>query len=40
VRRVNAALEQAGRAAGFVFSDEHDRSDVPYLGGNTNLFIE
>lgn len=39
-RRVNAALEQAGHAVGFVFSDEHYRGDVPYLGGNTNLSIE
>jgi Xaa-Pro aminopeptidase len=39
-RRVNAALQQAGHAAGFVFSDEHYRGDVPYLGGNTNLSIE
>ena len=38
--RVNAALERAGHAAGFVFSDEHYRGDVPYLGGNTNLSIE
>src|ERR1017187_6893317 len=39
-RRVNAALQRAGHAAGFVFSDEHYRGDVPYLGGNTNLSIE
>ena len=39
-RRVNAALNRAGHAAGFVFSDEHYRGDVPYLGGNTNLSIE
>jgi len=39
-RRLNAALQQAGHAAGFVFSDEHYRGDVPYLGGNTNLSIE
>lgn len=38
--RVNAALQRAGHAAGFVFSDEHYRGDVPYLGGNTNLSIE
>jgi Xaa-Pro aminopeptidase len=40
VARVNAALQRAGHAAGFVFSDEHYRGDVPYLGGNTNLSIE
>jgi Xaa-Pro aminopeptidase len=40
VARVNAALQQAGHSAGFVFSDEHYRGDVPYLGGNTNLSIE
>ncbi len=39
-RRVSAALQRAGHAAGFVFSDEHYRGDVPYLGGNTNLSIE
>lgn len=39
-RRVSAALVRAGHAAGFVFSDEHYRGDVPYLGGNTNLSIE
>ena len=39
-RRVNAALQSAGHAVGFVFSDEHYRGDVPYLGGNTNLSIE
>jgi Xaa-Pro aminopeptidase len=39
-RRVHAALESAGHEAGFVFSDEHYRGDVPYLGGNTNLSIE
>lgn len=39
-RRVSAALQSAGHAAGFVFSDEHYRGDVPYLGGNTNLSIE
>ena len=39
-RRVNAALQRAGHAAGFVFSDEHYRGDVPYLGGSTNLSIE
>lgn len=39
-RRVNAALWSAGHAVGFVFSDEHYRGDVPYLGGNTNLSIE
>ena len=39
-RRVNVALQRAGHAAGFVFSDEHYRGDVPYLGGNTNLSIE
>jgi len=40
VARVNVALQRAGHAAGFVFSDEHYRGDVPYLGGNTNLSIE
>jgi Xaa-Pro aminopeptidase len=40
VGRVNAALERAGHKAGFVFSDEHYRGDVPYLGGNTNVSIE
>jgi Xaa-Pro aminopeptidase len=40
VGRLNAALRSAGHAAGFVFSDEHYRGDVPYLGGNTNLSIE
>ena len=40
VARVNVALQRAGHAAGFVFSDEHSRGDVPYLGGNTNLSIE
>ncbi len=39
-RRVNAALQSTGHAVGFVFSDEHYRGDVPYLGGNTNLSIE
>jgi len=39
-RRLNTALQKAGHAAGFVFSDEHYRGDVPYLGGNTNLSIE
>ncbi len=39
-RRLNAALQRAGHAAGFVFSDEHYRGDVPYLGGNTNVSIE
>lgn len=39
-RRVNAALQKAGHAVGFVFSDEHYRGDVPYLGGNTNISIE
>jgi Xaa-Pro aminopeptidase len=39
-RRVNAALASAGHAVGFVFSDEHYRGDVPYLGGNINLSIE
>ena len=37
---VSAALQSAGHAVGFVFSDEHYRGDVPYLGGNTNLSIE
>jgi Xaa-Pro aminopeptidase len=40
VAKVNAALARHGFAAGFVFSDEHYRGDVPYLGGNTNLSIE
>jgi len=40
IRRVNAALERDGHTAGFVFSDEHYRGDVPYLGGNTNVSIE
>ena len=40
VRRLNARLVEAGHAAGFVFSDEHYRGDVPYLGGNTNVSIE
>jgi Xaa-Pro aminopeptidase len=39
-QRLWAALEQAGFDAGFVFSDEHYRGDVPYLGGNTNITIE
>lgn len=39
-RRLNAALRRTGHAAGFVFSDEHYRGDVPYLGGNTNVSIE
>ena len=39
-RRVNAALQRAGHPVGFIFSDEHYRGDVPYLGGNTNLSIE
>src|SRR5450759_2881353 len=39
-QRVSAALQSAGHAVGFVFSDEHYRGDVPYLGGNTNLSIE
>ena len=38
--RVSAALQSAGHPVGFVFSDEHYRGDVPYLGGNTNLSIE
>ena len=40
VERVNVALQAAGHAVGIVFSDEHYRGDVPYLGGNTNLSIE
>jgi len=40
VCRLNETLQQAGHAVGFVFSDEHYRGDVPYLGGNTNLSIE
>jgi Xaa-Pro aminopeptidase len=40
VERVNAALAGAGHAVGLVFSDEHYKGDVPYLGGNTNLSIE
>ncbi|HEU0138900.1 MAG TPA: M24 family metallopeptidase, partial [Bryobacteraceae bacterium] len=40
IRKVNAALEREGHTAGFVFSDEHYRGDVPYLGGNTNVSIE
>ena len=40
VHRVSAGLRSAGHAVGFVFSDEHYRGDVPYLGGNTNLSIE
>jgi Xaa-Pro aminopeptidase len=39
-RRVSAALQSAEHVVGFVFSDEHYRGDVPYLGGNTNLSIE
>ena len=38
--RVNQALEKHGHTVGFVFSDEHYRGDVPYLGGNTNVSIE
>ena len=37
---VQAALEQGGFDAGFVFSDEHYVGDVPYLGGNTNVSVE
>ena len=40
VDRVNAALRAAGHTVGLVFSDEHYKGDVPYLGGNTNLSIE
>ncbi|HOF89646.1 MAG TPA: hypothetical protein PLZ36_16315, partial [Armatimonadota bacterium] len=40
VERVNVALAAAGHTVGLVFSDEHYRGDVPYLGGNTNLSIE
>ena len=40
VNKTNAALKQAGHTVGFVFSDEHYRGDVPYLGGNTNVSIE
>ena len=40
VARVNAALAKAGHTVGLVFSDEHYRGDVPYLGGNTNVSIE
>ncbi|MCL4852798.1 MAG: M24 family metallopeptidase [Bryobacteraceae bacterium] len=40
IRKVNAALEREGHTVGFVFSDEHYRGDVPYLGGNTNVSIE
>lgn len=40
VARVNAALGRAGHKAGFVFSDEQYKGDVPYLGGNTNVSIE
>lgn len=34
------ALDAAGFDVGVVFSDEHYRGDVPYLGGNTNISIE
>jgi hypothetical protein len=40
VARLNEALAKAGHTVGLVFSDEHYRGDVPYLGGNTNLSIE
>ena len=40
VAKVQVALQQAGHSAGSVFSDEHYRGDVPYLGGNTNISIE
>jgi Xaa-Pro aminopeptidase len=40
VARVNTALKRAGHTVGLVFSDEHYRGDVPYLGGNTNVSIE
>jgi Xaa-Pro aminopeptidase len=40
VERVNVALQAAGHTVGIVFSDEHYRGDVPYLGGNTNISIE
>jgi Xaa-Pro aminopeptidase len=40
VDRVNTAMQVQGHTVGFVFSDEHYRGDVPYLGGNTNLSIE
>lgn len=39
-RLVQAALAEAGHDIGFVFSDEHYRGDVPYLGGNTNISVE
>jgi Xaa-Pro aminopeptidase len=34
------ALDEAGCDVGLVFSDEHYKGDVPYLGGNTNISIE
>ena len=39
-KRVYSALQSAGHEVGLVFSDEHYRGDVPYLGGNTNVSIE
>ncbi len=34
------AVAKAGVDVGIVFSDEHYRGDVPYLGGNINVSIE
>lgn len=39
-RLVAGALADAGCDCGLVFSDEHYRGDVPYLGGNTNISVE
>jgi len=40
VAKVNLALRSHGHTVGMVFSDEHYRGDVPYLGGNTNVSVE
>jgi len=39
-KKVWQAVQNAGCDVGIVFSDEHYKGDVPYLGGNTNVSIE
>lgn len=39
-QKVYEAVSAAGCEVGVVFSDEHYKGDVPYLGGNTNISIE
>ena len=39
-KKVYETIAAAGCDVGIVFSDEHYKGDVPYLGGNTNISIE